>query len=70
MSPYHTKDIAIALLNWNGKNLLEQFLPDVIKFSDDAAIYVIDNYSTDGSVNYLHENVSGVNIIPVSYTHL
>lgn len=51
MSPYHTKDIAIALLNWNGKNLLEQFLPDVIKFSDDAAIYVIDNYSTDGSVN-------------------
>jgi GT2 family glycosyltransferase len=63
MSPYHTKDIAIALLNWNGKNLLEQFLPDVIKFSDDAAIYVIDNYSTDGSVNYLHENVSGVNII-------
>jgi len=47
---YTKKDIAIVILNWNGKGLLKQFLVSVIKFSHDANIYVADNASTDDSV--------------------
>ncbi|MEO8934668.1 MAG: glycosyltransferase family 2 protein, partial [Xanthomarina sp.] len=38
--------IAIVILNWNGKALLEKFLPSVIKHSENATIYVADNAST------------------------
>ncbi|MBI4929329.1 MAG: glycosyltransferase family 2 protein [Bacteroidetes bacterium] len=56
--------IAIAILNWNGKHLLEKFLPDVIKHSPShAEVYVIDNASTDGSVEFLKSKFTGVNII-------
>ncbi|HNP34041.1 MAG TPA: glycosyltransferase family 2 protein, partial [Flavobacterium sp.] len=43
------KKIAVVILNWNGAKLLEQFLPSVIRFSDEAKIYVADNASTDNS---------------------
>lgn len=42
--------VAVVILNWNGKSLLEQFLPSVIAHSPEADIYVADNASTDGSV--------------------
>lgn len=44
---------AIAILNWNGQELLKEFLPSVVEFSNEAEIYVIDNASDDESVNYL-----------------
>lgn len=50
---YSYKDIAVVILNWNGKPLLEQFLPSVIKYSNDANIYVADNASTDDSVEFV-----------------
>ena len=55
-----TKDIAIVILNWNGKALLEQFLPLVIKYSEDAVIYVADNASTDDSVAFIAEHFKTV----------
>ena len=55
--------IAIAILNWNGKNWLEKFLPYVLKYSLDAEIYVIDNDSTDDSVPFLESNFPSVKII-------
>ncbi|HET8886778.1 MAG TPA: glycosyltransferase family 2 protein [Salinimicrobium sp.] len=54
---------AVVILNWNGKNLLEQFLPSVISFSKEAAIYVADNASTDDSVSFIAENFPQVKII-------
>ncbi|WP_178985439.1 glycosyltransferase family 2 protein [Winogradskyella helgolandensis] len=51
-----TKDLAIVILNWNGKALLKQFLPSIINYSDDAVIYVADNASTDDSVAFLTEH--------------
>lgn len=57
------KKIAVVILNWNGKNLLEKFLPDVIKHSEQAKIYVIDNASTDDSVNYLQTHFPEVCLI-------
>lgn len=58
--------VAIALLNWNGKRLLKRFLPEVILNSSGAVIYLIDNHSTDDSVNYVKENHPSVKIIPLN----
>jgi glycosyltransferase involved in cell wall biosynthesis len=57
------KKIAVVILNWNGAKLLEQFLPTVIEHSDDATIYVVDNASTDSSIEVLKTKFPSVNII-------
>lgn len=54
---------AIVILNYNGKNWLEKFLPTVILHSSIAEIFVIDNASTDDSVQYLKLNFPTVSII-------
>lgn len=54
---------AIVILNWNGKKLLEQFLPSVIAFSQEADIYVADNASTDDSIAFLKTSFPAVKII-------
>lgn len=55
--------LAIVILNWNGKKLLEQFLPSVVAFSEGADIYVADNASTDDSVAFVRANFPSVKII-------
>jgi len=55
--------VAIAILNWNGKNWLAKFLPSVIQYSSEAQIFVIDNDSTDDSVLFLESNFPQVKII-------
>lgn len=54
---------AIAILNWNGEKLLPQFLPSVINNSKNATIYVIDNASTDKSIELLTTQFPSVKII-------
>ena len=55
---------AIVILNWNGEKLLEQFLPSIVNFSsNEAAIYVADNASTDASIAYVKEFFPAVNIV-------
>jgi len=56
-------DVAVVILNWNGKSFLERFLPKIIEHSDGARIIVADNASTDASIPYLKENFPGVEII-------
>jgi GT2 family glycosyltransferase len=56
-------NVAVVLLNWNGKNFLQKFLPSVIENSDNASIYVADNGSEDGSVDFLKQNFPSINII-------
>ena len=56
-------NLAIAILNWNGKNWLEKFLPNVILHSENTDVYVIDNTSTDDSVLFLKLNFPQVKII-------
>jgi Predicted glycosyltransferases len=56
--------IAIVILNWNGKALLETFLPSVVNFSKGIAdIYIADNASTDTSINFVKTVYPSVNII-------
>ncbi|ETN95587.1 glycosyltransferase family 2 protein [Zhouia amylolytica] len=56
-------EIAIVILNWNGRSLLEQFIPNVLKYSDNATVYVADNASEDDSVEYLRQNYPEVGIV-------
>ncbi|MBT2619215.1 MULTISPECIES: glycosyltransferase family 2 protein [Chryseobacterium] len=58
-----SKKLAVVILNWNGKNWLEKFLPSVVRFSSNADIYVIDNLSTDDSIAYLQSRFPIVKII-------
>lgn len=46
--------VAIVILNWNGRKMMEQYLPSVIAHSQGATIYVADNASTDDSLEWLH----------------
>ncbi|GIJ95890.1 glycosyl transferase family 2 [Capnocytophaga stomatis] len=55
--------IAVVILNWNGKHLLEKFLPSVVKHSEEADIYVIDNASSDNSIEYLKFNFPNVQVV-------
>lgn len=55
--------VAVVILNWNGRLLLEKFLPSVIKFSEDAQVYIADNASTDDSVEFVRKNFPTVKII-------
>jgi len=55
--------IAVVILNWNGKKLLEQFLPSVIAHSQETDIYVADNASTDDSITFLKTTYPDVKII-------
>ena len=57
------KKIAVVILNWNGAKLLEQFLPSVVAFSDEAKIYVADNASTDTSLEVIKSKFPSVTII-------
>jgi GT2 family glycosyltransferase len=55
--------IAIVILNWNGKKLLEQFLPSILSYSKEATIYIADNASSDDSISFLKGNYPEISII-------
>lgn len=55
--------VAVVILNWNGKDLLEKFLPSVVRYSNEAAIYVADNASSDDSVEFLEQQYPEITII-------
>jgi GT2 family glycosyltransferase len=56
---------AIVILNWNGKEFLERFLPSVIRHSklDRVKVIVADNGSDDDSVALLKSSFPEVDII-------
>lgn len=55
---------AIVILNWNGEAMLKRFLPNVLEHSrQEAAVYVADNASTDGSVKMLRELFPDVRLV-------
>jgi GT2 family glycosyltransferase len=55
--------LAVVILNYNGEKLLPQFLPSVIQHSSPAEIIVIDNGSTDRSLNILRDEFPSVRLI-------
>ncbi len=57
--------VSIVILNWNGSNFLQQFLPALISHTTipDAEIIVADNASTDNSIEMLRQNFPSVKTI-------
>ncbi|MBR1469428.1 MAG: glycosyltransferase family 2 protein [Prevotella sp.] len=56
--------IAIVILNWNGRKMLETYLPSVMQHSTgDVAVIVADNASTDDSLAFLAEHYPEVQTI-------
>ena len=54
---------AVVILNWNGLQHLQHYLPSVVKTTPDADIVVADNGSTDGSVEWLKAEMPSVELV-------
>ncbi|MFI3299101.1 MAG: glycosyltransferase family 2 protein [Rikenellaceae bacterium] len=64
------KNYAVVILNYNGVNFLEKFLPSVLEKSSGARVVVADNGSSDNSVEMLHrEFAQRVEIIEFSQNY-
>jgi GT2 family glycosyltransferase/glycosyltransferase involved in cell wall biosynthesis len=57
----------ILILNWNGEDLLAQYLPSVAAAAEHTGIpvAVADNGSTDGSVEFLRTEFPAVTVLPL-----
>lgn len=50
-------NLGIVILNWNGIKLLEKFIPPLLKYTPEQhKIYVIDNGSTDDSIEFIKKH--------------
>jgi hypothetical protein len=58
-------EVAVVILNYNGRNFLQQFLPSVIAYSLSAKIIVADNGSTDDSISLLEKEFPQIEIIKI-----
>ncbi len=59
-----TKPVSIIIANWNGKHLLERFLPSVLDaVREGDEVIVVDNGSTDGSVEFLRVRFPQIRLI-------
>jgi GT2 family glycosyltransferase len=56
---------AVVILNWNGQDFLQQFLPSVLASGyPNLEIVLADNASTDASIQFVKTNYPGVKILP------
>tara|TARA_B100001142_G_scaffold320953_1_gene366875 strand:+ start:998 stop:2014 length:1017 start_codon:yes stop_codon:yes gene_type:complete len=55
--------IAVIILNWNGKEWLNKFLPNLINHSKEATIFIADNASTDDSVSFVRKKFPSIQIL-------
>lgn len=56
------KKLAIVILNWNGAEMMRQYLPSVLRCSTGDVI-VADNASTDGSLEMLQKEFPKVPVV-------
>ena len=57
--------LAVIILNWNGKKVMEEFLPSVVRHTHgtDVEVIVADNGSTDDSVDWLEREYPELRLI-------
>lgn len=60
--------VSVIILNWNGKHLLEQFLPQVVSHTqgEEVEVVVADNGSSDNSVEFVSQTYPSVRLIAFS----
>ncbi|WP_296618363.1 glycosyltransferase family 2 protein [Marivirga sp.] len=57
--------VAVVILNFNGRNYLEKFLPNVIQNSSPHEVIIADNASTDDSIDYLRTSFPEIKLIEI-----
>ena len=61
------KSLAVVILNYNGIKLIKKFLPSVIKYTPkNYNIYIIDNGSSDDSVEFIRSNFKRIKIVQLN----
>ena len=61
---------AVVILNWNGRQHLEQFLPSVVEHTPRTVrIIVADNGSTDNSVEFVQSTYPEIEIIRLEHNY-
>jgi GT2 family glycosyltransferase len=60
--------VTLVLVNWNGRALLERFLPSVLQTEYPFRLHIVDNASTDGSVDWLrhHAPTARLTVLPTN----
>lgn len=64
--------VAVVILNWNGKSLMREYLPNVVKHTlgaPDVELVVADNGSEDGSLQFLAEAYPQIRRIDLGHNH-
>src|SRR3954463_665600 len=54
---------SVVIPNWNGRDLLEKYLPSVLEAMGDNEVIVVDNGSTDGSTAFVSERFPSVKVL-------
>lgn len=63
-----TSKVAVVILNYNGREFLRKFLPNVLeRTKGDAEVWVADNNSLDGSIDIMREEFPHVKVIENHY---
>lgn len=65
----NTSQIAVVILNYNGKKWLEKFLPSVVKNSPEGEVIIADNGSTDDSLDFLTTSYPSLRLIELEKNH-
>ena len=62
---------AVIILNWNGRKMMETYLPSVCKYTqgDDVQVVVADNGSTDDSIEFLQREYPQVALIQLDQNY-
>ncbi len=60
---------AVVILNWNGRQFLEIFLPILLERTPGARIVVADNLSSDDSLEYLRAHYPSVEILELDQNY-
>ena len=61
-----TRSASVVIPNWNGRDLLEKYLPSVVEAmagSADNEVIVVDNGSEDGSAEFVRTNFPTVTLV-------
>ena len=69
-TPADSCRVAVAILNWNGLDHLKRFLPSVVAHTGEQdRVVLIDNGSSDGSLEWLREHAPSVLPVALSENH-
>ena len=59
----NTSKITVQILNWDGRQLLEEFLPAVVRASEGHEVLLVDNGSKDDSVAFVRRQFPQVRLV-------